>query len=212
MNDTENYGFNLGTTEIGVLRLASLPSDLVLLLYLYPKLLRYLAPTVSCKYFGVAWMLVFVCSPLVSYTNKYEEKVTWVLLIIVITLNNGLASCCNSSDGVVLGNSVEAEVRGRLYGYRQCIVGVARFSGSIAGGMIFSWSFNNQYGFFPFNFFFSWIVLTVFMLVYTCVSFRLPWMLNFDPLERRKSSTISVQMSVCGDERERSVLDKLTSF
>jgi len=112
-----------------------------------------------------------------------------------VTCNNGLASCCFSSDGVVLGNSVESEVRGRLYGVRQSMVGLARFGGAVCGGTIFSWSFNNQFGFFPFNFFFSWIVLVFLMIIYTSIACTLPTRLNFDPLERRKSSITSVEMN-----------------
>jgi MFS family permease len=194
LNAYDDWGFNLGTTAIGILRLASLPSDLLLLLWLYPKLLRRIAPTTSCKVFGVCWTLVFLLTPLVSYANRDGDIIIWMLLILVVTCNNGLASCCNSSDGVVLGNSVESDVRGRLYGYRQSMIGLARFGGSIAGGWIFSWSFNNRFGFFPFNFFFSWIILALLMIVYTVVSFHLPWMLNFDPIERRKSLTISVEL------------------
>lgn len=129
-----------------------------------------------------------------SFANKSGEIISYMLLALVVTVNNGLASCCNSSDGVVLGNSVEAEVRGRLYGYRQSMIGLARFVGSVSGGAIFAWSFNNQFGFFPFDFFLSWNFLALLMIVYTFIAFSLPWMLNFDPAERRKSSTISVEM------------------
>jgi len=195
MNDYDNWGFNLGTTGIGLLRLVSLPSDIILLLYLYPKLVRYLSPTISCKFFGVCWTLVFLSSPLISFANRDGKVVMWVLLVIVVTCNNGLASCCFSSDGVVLGNAVESDIRGRLYGYRQGMVGLARFGGAVCGGTIFSWSFNNQLGFFPFDFFFSWIVLVFLMIVYTSIACTLPLRLNFDPLERRKSSTISVEMN-----------------
>jgi len=138
--------------------------------------------------------MVFLCSPLISFANRDGKVVMWVLLIIVVICNNGLASCCFASDGVVLGNSVEATIRGRLYGIRQSMAGIARFGGAVCGGTIFSWSFNNQLGFFPFNFFFSWIVLVVLMIIYTLIAFKLPSRLNFDPLERRKSFTVSVEM------------------
>jgi len=76
LNDYDHWGFNLGTTAIGFLRLASLPSDIILLLYLYPKLVRWLSPTISCKFFGVCWTIVFVCSPLIAFANGDGKIVT----------------------------------------------------------------------------------------------------------------------------------------
>jgi len=111
-----------------------------------------------------------------------------------VVANNGLASSCFTTDGVVMGNTVAAHTRGRLYGYRQSMVGLARFGGAVCGGIIFSWSFNNKLGYFPFNFMFSWLVLFFLMLVYTAISFTLPARLNLDPRERRikKESITSI--------------------
>merc|ERR1712038_2142548 len=95
------------------------------------------------KIFGPCWALSFAATPFISFTNRMNPAIYWVLLCLAVILNQTFAAACFSTDCVLLANSVDDDIRGQLMGFRQSTVGLARSLGSILGGIVFSESFRH---------------------------------------------------------------------
>jgi len=176
LNDKHDYGFNFGTSAIGMARVFAVPTDLLLQLVLFPWAVGKFGLFSCYQTCALLWAVAVIGTPFASYTNRSHVVVQWVVLELCVIINNILASVTLAGGGILCTNLIEKEVRGVFLGIRQSFIGVGRGIGACFGGIVFSWSLqvDDRRGIlsrFPFNFFFTWLIQSLLMfgvLILSC--------------------------------------------
>jgi len=168
LNDKNDYGFNFGSSAIGMARVFAVPTDLLLQLVLFPWAVRKFGLFSCYQTCALLWAVAALVTPLASYTNRSHVAVQWVVLELCVIINNILASVTLAGGGILCTNFIEKEIRGQFLGIRQSFIGLGRGLGSCFGGIVFSWSLqtDDRRGIlskFPFNFYFTWLTQSLFM-------------------------------------------------
>jgi len=175
LNDKDDYGFEFGTSAIGMVRVFAVPTDLLLQLVLFPWAVGKFGLFSCYQTCALLWAVAVIVTPFASYTNRFHLAVQWVVLELCVIINNILASVTLAGGGILCTNLIEKEIRGQFLGIRQSFIGVGRGLGSCFGGILFSWSLqvDDRKGIlskFPFNFFFTWLIQSLFMFVVLTLS------------------------------------------
>jgi len=190
LNDTHDYGFNFGTSAIGIARVLAVPTDLLLQLVVFPFAVKKIG-IVSCyRSCSFLWAWAVIITPFASYTNRSPVAVQWIVIELCVIVNNIFASVTLSSGGILCTNLIDKEIRGQFIGIRQSFVGLGRGVGSCFGGIIFSWSLQTDdrsgaLAELPFNFYFSWLIQCILMLIVFSLSFVFGKELERNPQEWR---------------------------
>lgn len=168
LNDKNDYGFNFGSTAIGMARVLAVPTDLLLQLLLFPWAVRKFSLFSCYQTCALLWAVAAIVTPFASYANRSHVVVQWVVLELCVIINNILASVTLSGGGILCTNLIEKEIRGQFLGIRQSFIGVGRGLGACFGGIVFSWSLqvDDRRGIlsrFPFNFYLTWLIQSLLM-------------------------------------------------
>lgn len=185
LNTKHNYGFDFGTSAIGMTRVLAVPTDLFLQLYLFPFAVKKMGIFYCYQACALLWAAAVIITPFSSYANRSPIAVQWIALELCVILNNILAMVTLAGNGILCTNLVDNEIRGVFMGIRQSFVGLGRGLGSVFGGIIFSWSLQTDdrsgvLAHLPFNFYFSWLFQAMLMLTV----FTLSWFIDGKTLER----------------------------
>ena len=111
-----------------------------------------------------------IITPCASYTNRSSVAVQWIAIELCVILNNIFAIVTLVANGILSNNLIDNEIRGQFNGIRQSFVGLGRGLGSCFGGIIFSWSLQTEdrsgpLAQLPFNFYFTWLIQSILMLL-----------------------------------------------
>jgi len=166
LNDKDDYGFNFGTSAIGMTQVWAVPTDLLLQLLLFPLAVQKLGLICCYKASAVLWALCVIVTPCAWYVSESPIEVQWVVLEISVIMNNILAMVVLASNGILSANLVDIEIRGLFMGIRQSFIGLGRGIGACFGGVLFTWSLQAKertgiLSELPFNFYFGWLVQAI---------------------------------------------------
>lgn len=190
LNDTHEYGFNFGTSAIGIARVLAVPTDLLLQLVLFPFAVKKIGILSCYRACSLLWAVAVIITPFASYTNRSAVAVQWVVLELCVIVNNIFASVTLTGGGILCTNLIDKEIRGQFIGIRQSFVGLGRGVGSCFGGIIFSWSLQTDdrsgaLAQLPFNFYLSWLIQSILLLIVFSLSCFLGKELERNPQEWR---------------------------
>jgi MFS family permease len=197
LNDIHDYGFNFGTSEIGLVRVFAIPTDLLLQLVLWPYSVKKFGLFSCYRICALLWAMAVIVTPCASYVNRSPLAVQWTVLELCVIFNNILASVVLSGGGILSTNFTQKKIRGQFLGIRQSFIGLGRGLGSCFGGIIFAWSLQTDersgiLAQLPFNFYFVWLIQCLFMLVVFTLSFSFAGKeLEMNPEERRLSQLVA---------------------
>jgi len=171
-------GYGFSPARIGAI--GSIAGFIVVIvnLVLVPRLLKKIGPVYAFRLAAIVYLPTVMFMPLLSLLAPYYETSTPVLIVFfalfilnilwrVMALNTMFTSVF-----VLINNAVMPENRGKLNGFGQSLVAVTRCIGPTLGSSLFSWSLTNELSF-PFNIYFTFIV----MFVLHCVNIGLSWIL-----------------------------------
>jgi MFS family permease len=123
----------------------------------------------------------FILLPMISqYFLRKDGSNEWSMWFMV-----GLCQVLRAVGGVqaftstfiLISNSVASRYRGSINGVGQTLASLSRVIGPIFGGSLFSWSLENHIGF-PFNYYFVFLLLGIFLTVLLFISFQVDQSMN----------------------------------
>ncbi|XP_065640003.1 uncharacterized protein LOC124815304 isoform X2 [Hydra vulgaris] len=165
---SKDYGGAAMTVfDIGIMLLVS--SILFIIAQFSTSKLQY---RLGAKTTFVGCIFIFACAtPLLPCsTLPQNNKLRWVLLLIIQVLINVVNNACFICVNIFLGNSVEHDLLGTVNGLGMSVSCIGRALGPTIFGFSFSWSLSNidQHKFgFPFNQFFVFFLISIGCLL-TC--------------------------------------------
>lgn len=188
---SKQRGFDFSTTDIGIARVLTFPTDLLLELVVYRWLVENLGQLCCYRIATVLWVITFAVMPFAYMTDKGTTETIWVAIYFVVVMNNTWGCVVSRSGGIMSANSIETRFRARVMRIRQLLIGLGGVFGSLFGGMLFSWgiSSDTRSGYlkkFPFNFFCVWVFMAILTSILTITSLCLPDSIEFTPGEWSK--------------------------
>ena len=174
--DLGGYGFS--PARIGAIGSIAGFIVVVVNLVLVPRLLKKIGPVYSFRLAAIVYLPTVMFMPLLSLLAPYNENTAMLVLFFALFVVNILwrvmaLNTMFTSVFVLINNSVMPENRGRLNGFGQSLVAVTRCIGPTLGSSLFSWSLTNELSF-PFNIYFTFIVMFVLHLFNIVQSWLLP--------------------------------------
>lgn len=147
----------------------------VLQLFLYPMFIQHFGVIKLTKYAMLLFAAAVMLLPSIGITNSwkhnYSSELTWVLIIIIQSLQNCGVSWSLVSTFILINNSCYSHQRATVNAIGQTCASIARMIGPYLGALTFAWSENNHLKW-PFNYYFTFYFLGIFSIcIYFYISF-----------------------------------------
>lgn len=159
INRKEDHGFEMNTSEIGLLLSLVAPFQVVFQAWLYPVLAQRMKFIALFRVCVLVYGAILFAMPFMAYLNDRSRYVVWPVFILCIAVTMcsriGAFTCIS----VMVSNSCTKSYRGSVNGVAQAASSAGRMLGPTVAGAIFAWSMNNDMPF-PLNFHLIFIVLT----------------------------------------------------
>ncbi|EPS39328.1 hypothetical protein H072_6931 [Dactylellina haptotyla CBS 200.50] len=120
-----------------------------------------------------SFVFIYPLFPLIPGLARSGYLVQKAVILVCMASRFTAIVIAYTSINILMNNSTTAESRGLVNGVAQSFVSFARSIGPALGGVIWSWSLSNGYGF-PFNRFFLFLLLSVFAILQFLFSFMIP--------------------------------------
>jgi len=160
INSKADHGFEMETSEIGLLLSLVAPFQVIFQAWIYPELSKKWKFIKLFRVCVVVYGGILFVQPCMAYLNMHPRWVVWPVFICAIAVTMcsriGAFTCIS----VMVSNSCTKSVRGSINGVAQAASSAGRMLGPTVAGAIFAWSMNNGLPF-PFNFHLIFIVLTL---------------------------------------------------
>jgi len=179
INDAPHGGFGLDSSAIGLIAMSGGPWMVVYQGFLYHRLTKYF----GLRRFSIISLILFsLClftTPMQSFSLQFSKDVQWAVLYIHYGITTVVRVSCFTSSFVFTANSAFPEDRGKVNGLGQATVSLARAIGPPLGTAIFAWSVSDVNRPFPFNYYFSWMICGILVLILLIKTRNLPaWIEN----------------------------------
>ncbi|XP_047144876.1 uncharacterized protein LOC105844703 isoform X2 [Hydra vulgaris] len=189
----EYGGLGMSTSEIGLLYLVISITMFILQLVLVNKMINRFG---SKKIFIVSSLIFGFLMPFIPLISVIKNKVfLWIILwinqvFIRVAMTSGFTAV-----NIFINNSVESDLLGIANGVGMSASSIGRSIGPASFGSLFTWSLANRRSF-PFNQYFSFILILVVTIIVSLISLCVPESLNKKKIESVKKSTVTVTTSV----------------
>jgi MFS family permease len=171
-------GFDMGSSEVGLLLVVGSPMQLIGQLFIFPRLTRrfgYLA------IFKFSTMFVGACALITPFCSgggiAESTPATWVVVSLLWSSISTVWMFSFTSVFALINNGCRRRERAALNGIGQSAVAVGRTLGPLAGGVIFAWSASGAHSF-PFGYHFTFFLVGILFVVAGGLAFLLPPSIN----------------------------------
>jgi MFS family permease len=171
-------GFNMGSSEVGLLLVVGSPMQLIGQLFIFPRLTQRFG---YLSIFKFSTMFVGVCAfitPFLSGGGIAESTAaTWVVVSLLWSSISTVWMWSFTSVFALINNGCRRRERAASNGIGQSAVAIGRSIGPLAGGIIFAWSASGGQPF-PFDYHFTFFLVGLVFVITGALAFLLPASIN----------------------------------
>ncbi|XP_065660299.1 uncharacterized protein LOC136084084 [Hydra vulgaris] len=189
----EYGGLGMSSSEIGLLYLIVSISMFILQLLLVSKMIHRFG---SKKIFISSSLIFGSLMPLIPLIGVIKNKIIlWIILwinqvFVRVAMTSGFTAV-----NIFINNSVESDLVGLANGVGMSASCIGRSIGPASFGSLFTWSLANKGRSFPFNQYFSFLMILVVTIIVSFISLCVPESLNKKKIESVQKSTVTVTTS-----------------
>jgi MFS family permease len=192
-------GFNMGSSEVGLLLVVGSPVQMIGQLVVFPRVTKRFG---FLRTFRCATLFVGVMAFVTPFCNVAASSTvaTWIVVGLLWSSVSSVWMFSFTSIFALINNGCRRRERGAANGIGQTLVSVGRSVGPLFGGIIFAWSASTGHAF-PFDYHFSFFLLGVLFALTAALSLVLPKSIDKRMVEVDEETSDHVELMPANSKR-----------
>jgi MFS family permease len=192
-------GFNMGSSEVGLLLVVGSPVQMIGQLVVFPRITKRFG---FLRTFQCSILFVGVCAFITPFCNVAASSTfaTWIVVGVLWSSVSSVWMFSFTSIFALINNGCRRRERGAANGIGQTLVSVGRSVGPLFGGIIFAWSASSDNAF-PFDYHFTFFLLGILFALTAALSLVLPKTIDKRLVELDEETSDHVELMPANSKR-----------